>query len=129
MCDRLLTLIRRGEEAAESSGDRSVVIGDCCADEGAEEGTGRGFEKVRGVVRAAAGVCCCDCGRKRGLGGGSCAGTCDAELAADAACCDGSAGVEVEGGGSESAIGTSAGGATIRGGGLVPTCGDGRTGV
>jgi hypothetical protein len=79
-----------------------------------------------GMELGSAGVGCSECGRKRGLGGGFLR---DAVLAVEDVCCDGCAGVELMGGGPESAIGKSAGGVTIRGNVFGMTCDEGRTGV
>ena len=70
MWDKFLTFIRRGEADVESNGDRSDPMGDCCADDVVDDGTGRGFTPVFGVALAPVGVTCCECGRNRGLGGG-----------------------------------------------------------
>ena len=70
MWDRLVTLIRRGEGAAELAGDRSECAGEGWAGVEPNEGTGRGMAKVPegGFEPLWAGGC--DCGRKDGLDGG-----------------------------------------------------------
>lgn len=108
------------------SGDRSACVGDSCAGRDVEEGAARGFAITLGVELVPAGVGCSECGRKRGLGGGW---RLAAVLAPEGVCCNGCAGVELDGGPVESAMDTSDGGATIRGGGSALPCGDGRTGV
>jgi len=52
MCDRLLTLIRRGEADAESAGECNDCTGDGCAATGAAEDAGRAMVPD--------GVGCCD---------------------------------------------------------------------
>lgn len=125
--DRLLTFIRLGDADDDSSGDCSEPIGDCCAEEVEEEGSGRG-----GAAWVPAGVDCCELGRNRGLGGGTAREDC-CELVTRGlgsgalGCCDLWFGVEL-GAGLGSAMETSAGGAA-RSDGLVFTCEEGRTGL
>jgi hypothetical protein len=88
------------------------------------------FVKAPEAGAAADGVGCWGCGRTYGLGGVG-AIWCEAdalELCSGLCCCDRWLGVELEGGAPESAMGTSAGGAAIRGA-LALDDGDGRTEV
>jgi hypothetical protein len=127
-----VTLIRRGDADVESAGDRRDCAGEGWAAAGPDEAPGR--EAVPD------GVGCCDWGCTQGLGGGRAAcwgaGRCDA--GSEASCwCERWAGVddvdvvvvELGGGASVSAIGTSAGAAATRAGGFWFAEGDGRTGV
>ena len=117
ICDRLFTFILVGE----ASGDRK----DCAGPDGG---------MVRVFVKAGStpdGVGCCEWGRKCGLGGvgAACLAAGAVVLGSELfCCCDRWPGVELDCGAAESAMGTSADGATTRGA-LVLEDGDGRTGV
>lgn len=125
MWDKLFTLIRCNDAEDEAKGERSALLGEGCAERDKEEGRGRGIAGF-GVALATDGAGCSERGWKRGLGGGW---RLAVVLASEGVCCGGCAGVEVDGGAAGSAMSTSPAGATIRGGGLAFTCGEGRTGV
>jgi hypothetical protein len=125
MWDRLLTLIRCWD-ADVANGDRGAWLEDSGVDRDMAEGTVGGWAAALGVELVPAGVGCSECGRKRGLGGGC---RLAPVLASDGVDCEGCAGVELDAGATESAMGTSADGATIRGDGFALACVEGRTGV
>jgi hypothetical protein len=109
MCDKLVTLIRRGDADVESTGERKDCAGEGWAATDPDEAA------AREVVPD--GVGCCECGCTRGLGGGraACWGVGRSAAGSVASlCCARWAGVvavvvEVGGGASVSAIGVSAG--------------------
>jgi hypothetical protein len=127
MCDRLVTLIRRGDADVESAGERKDCAGEGWAAADPDEAA------CRDVVPD--GVGCWECGCTRGLGGGraACWGTGRCDAGSEASCCCARwAGVvavvvELGGGASGSAIGVSAGAAATRAGGFGFAEGDGRT--
>jgi hypothetical protein len=127
MWDKLLTLILLGEQA----GDCREWAGEGCTGAGPDEGTVRVFANAPEAGLEPVGVGCWECGRTRGLGGTG-AVSCEADAlelcSAVLCCCECWLGVELDGGAPESAMATSAGGATTRGA-LALDDGDGRTGV
>jgi hypothetical protein len=127
MWERLLTLIRLGD----ATGDRRDWAGEGWTGAGPVEGMVLVVEKAAEAGFEPEGVGCCECGRKQGLAGAG-AGCCAEAVAALRwellCCCDRWLGVELDCGAPESAMGTSADGATTRGAFALGE-GEGRTGV